>query len=390
MQARRRSRHFICRSAMMGAILYFNFGVGGEQPASILPVSLSNSPVRGTDLNWSWYHELYKIGSVTGAVAVTARMMIAVGVPLIGGVLLGHSGAAVAGGATALFVTMSDIGTTAHSRMGTMCAGWFAILAGGALGHLLGGTPYANECIVFLSAIVAGWASGSHPGIAAVTRFFAVAAAAGTGMRFADPDVLLGVAAGGASAFGAGFLAWHWFGLPVADNAIDWRAGVRRAFAGVDSGSRFTLCYASAAAVALFAASSLRVSDAFWASLVVLMVMRREGTVSIELNVQYALGTLAGVIVAAAILHLLDGPLALAVLATAVAAFARVGFSVNPAFGFMSFTMFLLFVVHVTMVGAAGPPHLMGTRIYDVAVGCLLALAGTLAATYPRFARRGG
>ncbi len=338
-------------------------------------------------MNWSWYRELYKIGSVTGIKAVTVRMTMAVGVPLIGGLLLGQPAAAVAGGATALFVTMSDIGTTARIRLSTMGAGWIAIVAGGTLGHLLGGTPHANEYVVFASAIVAGWASGSYPGIAAITRYFAVATAAGTGMRFADPAVLLSLVAGGASAFGAAFLAWQWFGLPPADNVIDWRSGVRRAFAGADAGPRFTLCYAAAASVALFAASALRVSDAYWAALVVLMVMRREGTVSIELNVQYALGTLAGVSVAAAILHWLDNPLALAVLATTVAAFARVGFAVNPMFGFMSFTMFLLFVAHLP--GAGVPPHLLGTRIYDVSVGCLLALAGTLAATYPRFERRG-
>ena len=338
-------------------------------------------------MNWSWYRELYRIGSVTGVKAVTLRMTLAVGLPLLGGVLLGHPGAAVAGGATALFVTMSDIGTTARVRLGTMFAGWIAIIAGGTLGHQLGGTPHANEGVVFASAIVAGWASGSYPGIAAVTRYFAIAAAAGTGMRFADPDVLTNVIAGGASAFVAAFLAWLWFGLPPADNVIDWRAGVRRAFAGVDAGPRYTLCYAAAAAVALFAASWLRVTDAYWATLVVLMVMRREGTVSIELTVQYALGTLAGVIVAAAILYWIGQPLALAVLATLVAALARIGFAINPALGFMSFTMFLLFVVHMTMGSVGVAPPLLGARIYDVAVGCLLALAGTVAASYPRLAR---
>jgi hypothetical protein len=34
---------------------------------------------------------------------------------------------------------------------------------------------------------------------------------------------------------------------------------------------------------------------------------------------------------------------------------------------------------------SAIPPHLLETRLYDVSVGCLLALAGTLLATYPRF-----
>jgi Fusaric acid resistance protein-like len=336
-------------------------------------------------MKFSWYRDLFAIGTVTGVKTVALRMSLAVGAPLIGGVMLGHPAAGVAGGATALFVTMSDIGTTRRVRLGTMLAGWLAIVLGGTLGHQLAGLPHGNELVILGSALVAGWASGSQPGIAAVTRFFAIAAAAGQGMHFPGPDVLPALGAGGTSAFVAAYLAWKWSGIPVADNVIDWRSGVRRAFAGVDAGPRYTLCYATAAAVALYAASTLHVADPFWATLVVLMVMRREGVASLELTVQYALGTFAGVLVAALILHWLEQPLALAVLATLVAAAARIGFALNPALGFMSFTMFLLFVVHVVMASnGLEPQHLLATRIYDVAVGCVLALAGTLAATYPR------
>jgi len=40
-------------------------------------------------------------------------------------------------------------------------------------------------------------------------------------------------------------------------------------------------------------------------------------------------------------LRFADTPLTLAVLATAVAVFSRVGFAINPSLGYMSFTMFL-------------------------------------------------
>jgi hypothetical protein len=339
-------------------------------------------------MKFSWYRHLYAIGSVTGVRTVTVRVMLAVGIPLLGGVLLGHPAAGVAGGSTALFVTMSDIGSTPHIRLGTMFAGWLAIIGGGTLGHMLGGTPNANETVVLISALVAGWASGAHPGIAAVTRFFAVAAAAATGMHFADPDVLPSLVVGGASAIGAALAAWKWSGIPADTNDMDWRAGVRRAFSGKDAGLRYTLCYGAAAAASLFAASSLRVSDPYWATLVVLMVMRREGIASIELTVQYAAGTVIGVVLAAAILQWTEYPLALAALATAVAALGRVGFAINPALGFMAFTMYLLFVVHVILVSAGTLPHLLGARIYDVVVGSVLAVAGTLVATYPRIGAR--
>jgi hypothetical protein len=272
----------------------------------------------------AWYRELYKIGSVAGATAVVLRVALAVGIPMIGGVYLGHPHAGVAGGATALFVTLSDIGQTPRIRLATMFAGWTAIVAGGTLGHFLGDTPYSKEIAVLLCALVAGWASGSHPGVAAITRFFAVAAAAGTG-----------------------------------------------------------------AAVALFAASSLGVHDSFWATLVVLMVMRREGIASLELTIHYAVGTIIGLMLGAAILHLGESALTLAVLATLVAAFARVGTALNPALGFMAFTMFLLFAAHAILASDGGSaPYLLETQLYDVTVGCIIALVGTLAATYPRFAPR--
>jgi uncharacterized membrane protein YccC len=166
---------------------------------------------------------------------------------------------------------------------------------------------------------------------------------------------------------------------------MDWRVGVRRAFLGAGAGIRFTLCYGAAAAVALFAAATLRVYDPFWATLVVLMVMRREGIASLELTIHYAVGTMGGILLGAAILHLHEGPMTLALLATLVAALARVGAAVNPALGFAAFTMFLLFCVHAILAtGAGSAPHLLETRLYDVTVGCIIALLGTLVATYPR------
>jgi Fusaric acid resistance protein-like len=334
----------------------------------------------------AWYRDLFKIGSAAGAVAVVFRVALAVGIPMIGFVSLGRPHAGVAGGATALFVTLSDIGQTPRVRLGTMFAGWVAIVAGGTLGHLLGDTPYSREIVVLLCALVAGWASGSHPGVAAITRFFAVAAAAGTGMHFGSADVMLNIVVGGATAFASAFLVWHWFRIPSDDNVMDWHAGVRRACLGADAGIRFTVCYGAAAAVALFAASSLGVNDPFWATFVVLMVMRREGTESLELTIHYAAGTIVGVLLGAAILQLHEGAVTLAVLATLVAALARVGTSINPALGFAAFTMFLLFAVHaVVAVDGGSVTHLLATRMYDVTVGCIIALVGTLAATYPRF-----
>jgi hypothetical protein len=334
----------------------------------------------------SIYRDLYRIGSVAGIKAVLFRATVSVALPLVGGVLLGHPAAAVTGGATAFFVTMSDIGNRAELRLGTMFAGWLLILAGGLAGHVLGNTPYSREAIVLLAALIAGWASGSHPGIAAVTRYFAVAAAAGACLHFRDPDVLLNVLLGGASAIVTALAAWHWFGIPSHENYMDWRAGVRRACHGVNAGVRYTLCYGASAAVALFAATALGVKEPFWATLVVLMVMRREGIACLELTIHYALGTILGVVLSAALMRFVSDPLALAALATLAAAGARVGFALNPSLGYVAFTTFIMLIEQVLAGSGAGVPHLLETRLYDVSVGALLALAGTIATIYPRIA----
>jgi len=216
------------------------------------------------------------------------------------------------------------------------------------------------------------------------------ATAAATGIPITDPDVLTGMIVGGTTAFAAALAAWKWSGLPPADNEMDWRAGVQRAFSGADAGMRYALCYGAAAATALFAASMLGVSDAYWATLVVLMVMRREGTVSFELTIQYAAGTLLGVLVAGVLLRWVEPALALALLATLATAFARVGFAVNPTFGYMAFTMYLLFFVRLIEFIRGIVPHLVSTRVYDVGVGSPLATAWTPAATYPRLNAKGG
>jgi hypothetical protein len=364
--------------------------VSGGKSCGTIPLFASTmvifSKFATTAMTAAWYRDLYKIGSAAGATAVVFRVALAVGIPMIGGVYLGHPHAGVAGGATALFVTLSDIGQTPRVRLTTMFAGWAAIVAGGTLGHFLGATPYSKEIVVLLCALVAGWASGSHPGVAAITRFFALAAAAGTGMQFGDSDVMLNIVLGGAMAFVSAFLVWRWFRIPSDQNVMDWRAGIRRACHGTDAGIRFTTCYGAAAAVALFAASSLGVHDSFWATLVVLMVMRREGIASLELTIHYAVGTMLGVLLGASILYLGESAVTLALLATLVASLARVGTAINPALGFMAFTMFLLFAAHAVLaVDGGSAPHLLETRLYDVTVGCIIALVGTLVATYPRF-----
>lgn len=314
-----------------------------------------------------------------------ARVAIAVGVPLFAFVVVGHPLASVAASATAMFVTMSDIGNTRATRIGTMAAATAMILFGGFVGDHFGGTPYANELFILASTFVAGWVSNSQPGISAVARFGALATAAGAGMQVHDPIAAVAVLSGGASAIAFAYAIWLVRDVPPDKDYVDWRIGIRRAFAGADTGLWFAFCYAGACALSLFAAESLGLHSAYWATFVVIMVMRREGTVALRLAALYMAGTLAGVPVAALLASLTAGTsFGHAAIATLAAALGRLGFALNAALGYLAFTVFLIMIFEIARGNLAPALPLVLTRLYDVGVGCVIALVGIVLASLGR------
>jgi Fusaric acid resistance protein-like len=330
-----------------------------------------------------WYRDLFRIDSTRISILLFVRVAIAVGIPMFGFVLAGYRFAAIAGGATALFVTLSDLGPTPRERIVTMVCATILILVGGFIGDKFGGTTWADEFFILTSAFVAGWVSNSHPEISAVARFGALATAAGAGMQVDDPVAMLAVLSGGASAIGVGYAIRFADDAAPGQNFMDWRAGVRRAFAGADAGLWFAFCFAGACALSLLAAQWIGVSSPYWATFVVVMVMRHEGTASIKLVILYMAGTIAGVPAAAALAHLAGGnSVALVALATFAAACGRLGFALNAAVGYLAFTVFLVVIIELVREGAVPPSELVLTRLYDVGVGCAIALVGTLVARF--------
>lgn len=327
-----------------------------------------------------WGAHLFALAPGPLPLAVAVRVAAAVGIPLVVGIAAGQVVAGVFAAACAMLTTMADIGTTHRARLATMAAAALAMIAGGAIGATIGGTAYADEAVVLIAALVAAWVSASNPSIAAVARFAAVATATGAGLQFTDPRIAAAALAGGALAILITLAAWRLVHVPPQENPMDWRAGIRRALTGADAGPWFAVCVGIAAAVALVAAESLGVQRPYWATITVMMVMRREGLESLKLVAHYMAGTLAGIALAAAVGAAVQPPLALGLIATAFAASARLGFALNPALGFAGFTAFFMIAIDLALASSGAPPHLLSARLYDVAVGCALALAGTLAA----------
>jgi hypothetical protein len=326
-------------------------------------------------------NELFKLAPGPVPVLMFVRVALAVGVPMLGFTLAGQPLAAVAGSATAMFATLCDVGTSTRSRTAMMLLGIAAILLGGVAGDKFGGSTGIDEVLVIASAFVAAWVSNSQPGLAVVAHYGAVATAAGVGMQISNPLAAGAVVAGGLWSLTVGLLVGWLAGLPPSQANMDWRAGLRRALAGADAGPRFAIAVALSAALALFAASPLGLTRPYWATLTVILVMRREGMVSLKLTLQYLAGTLLGIPLATLLWHAAGGTQRLiAMLATLAAASSRLGMALNPALGFACMTTFMVLAVDLLRVVTDGPVPLVLGRLTDVAVGGALAVAGTVLA----------
>ncbi|MGH6623744.1 MAG: FUSC family protein [Burkholderiaceae bacterium] len=327
-----------------------------------------------------WKADVFSIARVPLPLVTAARVAAACGLPLFAGVLTGQAMAGVIAAATALLTTLADIGESRRARSGTMAVAVVALLLGGAIGGRYGVTTFADEVLIFVAAVLAGWVSAAHPGISTVARFFAMAVAIGAGLHLSDPSMAWAALAGGACAIAVAFITWRFDGVPVSENLFDWRTGIRRALLGFGAGPLFAVCYGLAAVLALMLAHHFGVERPYWAAVTVLMVMRREGLLNLKLVIQYMTGTLGGILAAGAVTPLLNPLWALALVATTCAASARIGIALNPALGFAGITTFFMLAFDIALRGTGMAAHILSTRLLDVGVGCLIALAWTLIA----------
>lgn len=312
--------------------------------------------------------------------AAVFRVVAATGAAALFGFALGGALGCVVASATAMLATLADIGATRRSRIGNMVVATLALAAGGLLGALVGGDTYADEMVVLAAALVSGWVATSHPGISMDARNFAMGTAVGAGIHFTDPALIAIAAGGGLIAIAAAFASWRLGGLPPQVDVMDWRAGIRRALAGEGSGARFAACYALCVAAALLAAQLLQVKEPYWAAMVVISVMRREGRVSLSIIAQYMAGTLAGVAIAALVSRAFDAPAVLVAVGCVFAALSRPGLALHPSIGFAGFTVYFVLLIDVGLKALGLSGSVFSARIYDTAVGCALAAIGTLVA----------
>ena len=245
----------------------------------------------------------------------------------------------------------------------------------GLVGTLLAGNDIMVMAVTLAFAVAAGLVHGSLPGVESVPRFALLCFIVAAFVPVAQVGTLWVV--------GLGTL------LALATVALDHhirhgRRGVLvERYRGVVRypGPRFSLIYGVAAACGLAIGMRWEQTRPYWVTVTTLFVMqpdRRANTVRV---LQRFLGTLVGVILAFVMVRLIpsthrtQGLLVLIVILPFV---WPLGFDRNYALGVAILSAWVLILIDATLPPSSLIPPLFMARLSDTAIGCAIALVGSL------------
>jgi hypothetical protein len=168
-----------------------------------------------------------------------------------------------------------------------------------------------------------------------------------------------------------------------------WSQGLRLLLSGQSiAGLRFALCYTAVAVAAVLVTQTLGLQRGFWVTITALLVMRPDGPQSVNLIVQRLIGTAGGIALAALVVLLGHDPWILFGWSLVFAFFAPVGLKRHYALGVGLITAMVMVLLDLALLQSGGDRPLLWTRLVDTALGCVLALCGTLTAA-PEILKRG-
>ena len=274
------------------------------------------------------------------------------------------------------FLCLADRASTLTARVRVQVVGGVLFAALGGLGLATAGYEAALLALVFAVASLAGFVHGTMPGLEALPRFGLCCLVV---TAFLPIDAGTGLAAG---ALGTGIAV----ATVLIDHAI--RSGRRGAYiAEVNAsagrpGPRFSLIYGGAAVIGLIVGIAWGGLRPYWVTITVLLVMqpdRRANTVRV---VQRFLGTIAGVIFAFVAVRILPDaarPIGLLTLVLTLPFLWPLGFERNYGLGTTVLSAWVLILIDTALPSADLVTALFRARLSDTAIGCAIALAGSVA-----------
>ena len=274
------------------------------------------------------------------------------------------------------FLCLSDKATHVVTRVWVQVLGALVFAGLGGLGLLIAGHTALILITVFAVALAAGFVHGTVPGVEALPRYGLCCLVVASFVTIDRADALAAILLGTPIAVATVLLD---------DYARHGRRGSHMAIVRANisyPGPRFRFVYACAALCGM--AVGLLWSDIrpYWVTVTTLLVMqpdRRANTVRV---VQRFVGTLAGVVAAFAVVR---GPpdswrsSDIFVFVLALPFLWPLGYDRNYALGVAILCMWVLLLIDSALPPGELATPLFLTRLSDTAIGCAIALAGSLA-----------
>jgi len=317
------------------------------------------------------------------------RFAIACGIPSVVGFVAGWPLGGLIASFGALFPMLADIGGNIRQRLTLMLATSLFMTAGLVVGAISADHFWASLLLIAAAAFTAAWVSDLHRILELMARFGAVSLVIGAGAHVYDPAAAGCFLAGGVFACLV-VLTGHFIReAQDLDPLPSWSQGLRLLLSGQSiAGLRFALCYTAVAVVAVFATQTLGLHRGFWVTITTLLVMRPDGPKSVTLIIQRLIGTASGIALAALVVMVGQDAWALVGWSLVFAFFAPVGLKRHYALGVGLITAMIMVLLDLALLQSGGDRPLLWTRLVDTALGCVLALCGTLVAA-PSVLKRG-
>jgi hypothetical protein len=260
-------------------------------------------------------------------------------------------------------------------RVAVLATGAVACGAAGTFGALLIGHQVSIALATFVLALGAGLIHSWVPGVEMIPRQALICFIACAYLPLVNVGTAVGATYGACCAL-AGALA---DGL-IRSNTDSPRMAEACRRASLP-GFRFGLLYAFVILAGLLIGAALGIARSYWVAITVLVVMQRERRASLLRAVQRLLGTLVGVILAYQVVLALNPaalPPAFVMLILALPFLWPLGLARNYGLAVILLSIWVLLLVDLVLPPGETPAGIFLARLSDTAIGCALAIGGTI------------
>jgi hypothetical protein len=305
------------------------------------------------------------------------RGALSVAGPSLVGVALGDPELGLIATLCALWPWINDLGGELKDRLINMATSGDAILLGGLLAYIAGEDYWAQLVMLFICAVSIGWIHNTSRALENAARCMGFSFVIAATLHIASPRLIIPAIGGTAWAM---FIVWADYRLRQrysTETGGSVRKGLAHFWGPHAADWRFGLRYAIAAALGLGLAIHFGATHAAWVTITTLAVMRPNDSESVQLVLQRAFGTAIGVGVALAIVSLSHNAFHLTLAAIFLAFCISPGMIWQRWSGFAAITAMALVLLDMALLSEGGDRPLLSERIYDTALGCIVALATT-------------